>query len=268
MNEKNALLAVSFGTSHHDTLEKNIAAIERAMADALPGYTLCRAFTSGMILRKLKNRDGLCIDDVPAALERLIGAGYTRVVMQPTHIINGEEYDKLTAQARPYAGRLEIRTGTPLLTSVQDYKDLAAALMAELAAPAAGEALVLMGHGTGHHANAAYTQLEYVLHDRGWQRAFIGTVEGYPELPEVLNRVRELGDVRRVRLQPLMVVAGDHAKNDMAGDGEDSWKSVFEREGYETACTLRGLGEYEKVRALFAAHARAAESGERMLENA
>ena len=258
MEGKQALLAVSFGTSHLDTLEKTIAAIERDMAAALPGYALRRAFTSGMILRKLRERDGLEIDDVPAALARLEAEGFARVVLQPTHIINGEEYDKLMAQARPWADRLEIRAGLPLLTSVQDARDVAAALMAELEAPAPDEALVFMGHGSGHHANAAYAQLEYVLHDAGWPRAFIGTVEGYPELPEVLRRVRELGDVRRVRLQPLMVVAGDHAKNDMAGEDDDSWRSVFARAGYQVDCRIRGLGEYARIRALFAAHARAA----------
>ena len=134
--------------------------------------------------------------------------------------------------------------------------------MESIPAPEADEALVFMGHGSEHFANSAYALLEYALHDRGWDRAFLGTVEGYPTLDQVLRRLRECSGVRRVRLQPFMVVAGDHAANDMAGEEEASWKSRLEREGYTVECVLRGLGEYPAFRALFAGHALAAHGEE------
>lgn len=259
---KKALLAVSFGTSHHDTLEKTIAAVERELAAAFPERTLFRAFTSGMILRKLAREDGLRIDDVPSALERLAGEGYGDVLVQPTHIINGDEYDKLRALAAGKAARFaRICFGAPLLTELNDYQSCADALLAELPSPEADRAVVLMGHGTEHHANAAYALLEYVLHDRGRKDVLIGTVEGWPGLEQVLHRLEERPAVRRVELRPLMLVAGDHAKNDLAGAGADSWNSRLKAAGYETNCVLRGLGEYPGVRALFVEHARRAAGG-------
>lgn len=262
MNDK-ALLAVSFGTSYPEALARNIKATEEALADAMPDRRLFRAFTSGMILRKLARRDGLHIDDVPAALARIAQAGCSDVVIQPTHVMNGDEYDKLCLQAAPWrASFSRFTVGAPLLTAIQDYRDVAAALMEAIHAPATDEALVFMGHGTGHYANAAYAALEYVLHDGGWRRAFVGTVEGYPTLEEVLRRLAEQPGVGRVRLYPLMLVAGDHARNDMAGDEPDSWKSRLEAEGYAVSCALTGLGEYPGIRKIFAAHARRAAEAE------
>lgn len=256
---KQALLMVSFGTSYPETLEKNIAALEREAAAAFPGWTVRRAFTSGMILRKLARRDGTAPDDVPAALTRLAEEGYEAVAVQPTHILNGDEYDKLCAQAAPFAPRFaRFAVGAPLLTTLEDYRATADALMASLPAPAEGEALVFMGHGTGHAANPAYCQLEYLLHDLGWKGAFFGTVEGYPTLDEVLRRLQERRPVERVTLHPFMLVAGDHASNDMAGEEPDSWKSRLEGAGYSVSCVLKGLGEYPALRAIFLAHARAA----------
>ena len=257
MGEKKAVLVVSFGTTYRETLEKNIAAIEQAVAAALPDRELRRAFTSGMVIVRLKKRDGLVVDTVAEALDKLEREGFTDVVVQPTHIMNGDEYDKLRAQAAPFAGRMRLRFGAPLLTALEDYRALCQVLMEALPAPEAGEALVFMGHGTGHFANAAYAKLDYMLRDLGWD-AFVGTVEGYPTLEEVLHRLEERPDLRRVRLYPLMIVAGDHAQNDMAGDGEDSWKSRLERAGYGVRCHVAGLGELPGVRAMFAAHALAA----------
>ena len=254
-----AVLAVSFGTSHRDTLEKNIAAIEAELAAAFPERTVRRAFTSGMILRKLARRDGVQIDNVDQALERLAREGYEDVLLQPTHILNGEEYDKLCAQAQPWRGRFaRFVVGKPLLTTAEDYLAAADAVMESIPAPEADEALVFMGHGSEHFANSAYALLEYALHDRGWDRAFLGTVEGYPTLDQVLRRLRECSGVRRVRLQPFMVVAGDHAANDMAGEEEDSWKSVFQADGYDVVCRLKGLGELEGIRSMFVDHAKMA----------
>lgn len=255
MDQKTALLAVSFGTSHLDTLEKNIEAIEKVIFASLPSLTGRRAFTSSIIMKKLLSRDHIQIDNVPQALEKLLGEGYTQVVIQPTHIINGEEYNKLCRQTVPFEDRLSLTIGTPLLTSVQDYKDVSAALMKSLPAPSGEEALILMGHGTAHCANSAYALLEYMLHEFGWEQVFIGTVEGYPELTQVISHLKKYPAVRKVNVHPLMVVAGDHANHDMAGPDEDSWKNQLRAQGYEVNCIIKGLGEYPAVRELFAAHA-------------
>lgn len=259
MEKNQAVLVVSFGTSYLDTLEKNIVAIEQTISKALPAFTMRRAFTSGVIMKKLRERDGIEIDTVPQALTKLENEGYSRVIVQPTHVINGEEYNKLCKQTAPFAERMSISIGTPLLTTVQDYKDTAAAIMSAMEPLATDEALVFMGHGTAHYANATYALLEYILHDLGWERVYVGTVEGYPELDQVICRLHKIPEIRRVRLHPLMVVAGDHAKNDMSGEEADSWCSQLKAEGYEVSCVLHGLGEYASVRELFAQHALAAQ---------
>ena len=200
---KKALLAVSFGTSYRETLEKTIARIEADLAAALPERTLFRAFTSGMILRKLERRDGLHIDDVPQALARLAAEGYEDVLIQPTHIMNGEEFDKLMAQAEPYRARFRrLAFGRPLLTTLEDYRDLTAALSEALPEPEADTAHIFMGHGTEHFANAAYCQLSYMFHDQGRPDVLVGTVEGYPGLEQVLRRLEERPQVRKVVCAP------------------------------------------------------------------
>lgn len=252
---KQALLVVSFGTSHHDTLEKTIAAIEADMAHAFPDWEVRRAFTSGMIIRKLKQRDGLAIDTVEKALARLVVEEFDTVVVQPTHVINGEEYDKLTAKTALYAGQFRhFALGAPLLTSIEDYMTAAPAALSELPPAEGDHALVFMGHGSEHFANAAYATMEYVFHDLGHENVFLGTVEGYPELEQVMRRLAQR-KVRSVTLAPLMVVAGDHAKNDMAGPEEDSWKNQLEAAGYRVNCVIRGLGELPAIREQFVAHA-------------
>lgn len=259
--ERKALLAVSFGTSYADTLEKNIAAIERDLAAAFPERTLRRAFTSGMILRRWKKERGVEIDDVPAALERLAGEGYTDILVQPTHVMNGEEYHKLADQAEEYRDRFDrLTVGVPLLTAAEDYLDLGKALMEILPPKSEDRAVVYMGHGSEHQANSAYALMEYAFHDLGRTDVIVGTVEGYPDFAAVLRRLKERPAVKEVELRPLMTVAGDHAKNDLAGDEDDSWKNVLEGLGYRTGCVLTGLGEYPQVRALFVEHARQAQA--------
>ena len=229
--EGKALLAVSFGTSYEDTLEKNIAAIERDLAAAFPERTLRRAFTSGMILRRWKRERGVEIDDVPAALERLAGEGYADILIQPTHVMNGEEYHKLADQAEGFRSRFDkLAVGVPLLTAAEDYLDLGRALM------------------------------EYAFHDLGRDDVIVGTVEGYPNFDAAIRRLKERPQVKEVELRPLMTVAGDHAKNDLAGEEEDSWKNVLEGMGYRTSCVLTGLGEYPQIRAMFVEHARQAQA--------
>lgn len=256
---KKALLVVSFGTSYSDTLDKTIGAIERDLAAAFPDRTLFRAFTSCVIRRKLFRRDRVRIDGVVEALEALRLDGYQDVLVQPTHIINGEETERLRAEAALYANQFPRFTmGKPLLTDQEDYTALAEAIMSEMPPMNFDEALVLMGHGTGHHANPAYAAMEYVLHDQGWHNVFVGTVEGYPTINEVVRRLNESLNARRVWLMPMMIVAGDHACNDMAGDGPDSWKNVLIRHNFQPMPILQGLGENAAVRQLVVAHARQA----------
>lgn len=257
--DKKAILAVSFGTSYHDTLERTIGAIERQLAAAFPDRMLLRAFTSGMICRKLRERDGIEVPSPAQALEQLLGEGVTDVVIQPTHVINGAEYDKLMAQAEFFRDKFaRLTVGAPLLTSIEDYKAVADAVLEQLPERQADTAQVFVGHGTEHYVNPSYTQLEYLFHDMGRKDIIIGTVEGYPGLEQVLRRLSERPEVKKAQLHPLMVVAGDHARNDLAGEEPDSWKSVLEDAGYQAACDLRGLGEFPGIQRLFAQHARQA----------
>ena len=249
---KQAILAVSFGTTYPDTLEKTIAATEAALAEAYPGWPVYRAFTSGIILKKLRQRDGVEIDNVAQAMARLEREGYTQVAVQSTHVMHGEEYEKMLTQLEPYKLTMEIAVGAPLLHAQSDYEAVADALLSWLPLPADGEALVLMGHGTAHFANSAYAQMEHVLQSR-CPRIYIATVEGYPTLDSVAEQLQRQPEIRRLTLAPFMLVAGDHARNDMAG-GEDSWKETLEAKGYEVTCILKGLGECPAIQKLFVAH--------------
>lgn len=256
---KKAILAVSFGTTHLDTLERTIGAIEGDLAAAFPDRALARAFTSGMVRRRLLEREGLRTDSPGEALERLQRAGYGDVVVQSTHVMNGEEWEKLVREARPYGDRFAaLSFGSPLLTEAADYQAAAGALLERLPPAEAGQAVVFMGHGTEHHANAVYALLEYILHDMGRRDIHIGTVEGYPGFGEVCRRIGEQGDVERVLLLPLMIVAGDHAKNDLAGEDAGSWRAMLAKQGLAVDCRLEGLGENPAVRSIFVAHARRA----------
>ena len=253
---KKAILAVSFGTSYLDTLERTIAATERALAQAYPDWEVRRAFTSGMIIKKLQQRDGLEIDNVDQAMRRLEADGFTHVAVQSTHVMHGEEYEKMLAQLAPYRLRMQISVGMPLLHAQADYTAVADTLFAQLPVPAEDEALVFMGHGTEHFANSAYSQLEHVLKAR-CDRVFVATVEGYPTLDSVKQQLARRPEIRKITLSSFMLVAGDHARNDMAGD-EDSWKTELEAEGYQVRCVLQGLGEYRRIQELFVEHCRQA----------
>ena len=253
---KQAILVVSFGTSYWDTLEATIGETERAIAGAFPGWEVRRAFTSGMILKKIRARDGIHIDTVPEAMDRLLEEGFSRAVIQPTHIMHGEEYEKLCAMVKPYENRLSVSVGMPLLHELSDYESVCRTLVESLPEPEQDEVIVLMGHGTEHFANACYSQLDYMLTGMG-APVYIGTVEGYPGLDQILERLKARPEIRKVTLAPFMLVAGDHARNDMAG-GSGSWKTRLEEQGYEVRCILRGLGEYPAVRELFVGHCRSA----------
>lgn len=253
---KKAILAVSFGTSYPDTLRKTIAATEQALAEAFPDWEVRRAFTSGMIIRKLKERDGVEIENVHQAMHRLEEEGYTHVAVQSTHVMHGEEYEKMLSQLEPYRMRMKISVGMPLLHSEEDYLSVAKALLNWLPSLDADEALVLMGHGTTHFANSAYAQMEHMLQAH-CDRVYLATVEGYPTLDSVERQLAKRPEICRLMLAPFMLVAGDHARNDMSGD-EDSWAEQLKQAGYTVRCILQGLGECSAIRELFVEHCRLA----------
>lgn len=259
MDNKKAVLVVSFGTSYKETREKTIDKIEEDIQKAYKDYKVYRAFTSKMIIKKLKKRDNLHIDTVEEAVQRMLNDGIKELIIQPTHIINGLENDFMIEDLRKYRKEFDsIRIGSPLLTNTDDYRELVRILENNFNGVPKNEALVFMGHGSSHHANAVYPALDYMFKDHGFKNFFIGTVEGYPEIDTVIKFVKEFKP-KKVHITPLMIVAGDHAQNDMASDEEDSWKTLFEKEGYEVECLVKGLGEYEEVRNMFVNHVNEAE---------
>ena len=253
------LLVVSFGTSFNDSRRLTIGGIESAIEAACPDFSVRRGFTSQIIIDHVKSRDNVSIDNVKEALDRAVNNGVKTLVVQPTHLMNGYEYTDLVNELAQYSDAFEqIAVGEPLLTSDEDFQAVAKAIVDATAEYDDGKtAIVFMGHGTEADSNGVYAQMQTVLKDMGASNYFIGTVEATPSLDDVLKMVQE-GDYTRVVLEPLMVVAGDHANNDMAGDEEDSWKSVFTAAGYEVEVVLRGLGEMEDIQKLYVAHAQAA----------
>ena len=253
------LLVVSFGTSYLNSCRLTIGAIEDALEKAFPGYDLRRSFTSQMIINHLKRRDGISIDNVTQALDRAVSNGVKNLVIQPTHIMDGFEYQKLVTVANRYQDAfLSLSIGTPLLTSDEDFQIVANTLAASVAAYDDDKtAICFMGHGTEAAANKVYERMQKKLTDSGRNNYFIGTVEATPTVEKVLSLVKA-GNYKRVLLQPMMIVAGDHANNDMAGEEEGSWKRIFESAGYEVVCQVHGLGELEAIQNLFVKHAEAA----------
>ena len=253
------LLVVSFGTSFNDSRRLTIGAIEEAMETAFPDYSVRRAFTSQIIIDHVKSRDGEVIDNVAEALERAIDNGVKTLVVQPTHLMNGIEYEELTSTLAEYADSFEqVAVGEPLLTSEEDFQTVLDAIVEATAEYDDGKtAIVFMGHGTEHEANTVYATMQDMLTEQGYDNYYIGTVEATPSLDDVLAAVGE-GTYTRVVLRPLMIVAGDHANNDMAGEEEGSWKLAFEDAGYQVETVLNGLGELDAIQQLFVSHARTA----------
>ena len=253
------LLVVSFGTSFNDSRRLTIGTIENTLEAAFPDWSVRRGFTSQIIIDHIKSRDDVSIDNVPDALRRAVSNGVKTLVVQPTHLMSGFEYQELADEISNYADGFEaVAIGEPLLTSDDDFFRVADAVIKATAQYDDGEtAICFMGHGTEADSNGVYAKMQSVLTEKGADNYYIGTVEAAPTLEDVLAMVRAR-DYLKVVLQPLMIVAGDHANNDMAGDDEDSWKSVFENAGYEVTCVLRGLGELEEIQTLFAEHAQAA----------
>ncbi|BEP28291.1 sirohydrochlorin cobaltochelatase [Helicovermis profundi] len=255
-NGKRAILVVSFGTSYNDSRALTIEATENRIKDEFPDYDIFRAFTSQIIIDKLKNRDNLDINNVLQAMEQLKKDKYSEVYIQPLHVINGEEYNDLLNQANNYKDSFNtLRIGKPLLSSTEDYQKAIDALKDKFSNLEKNEAVVFMGHGTPHIANAQYSELSYMLHDEGYSNVFVGTVEGYPTIDNVISRLNEK-NIEKVTLMPFMLVAGDHANNDMAGDESDSWKTILKKDGFEVTTYIHGLGEVKGIQDLYVEHLR------------
>ena len=271
------ILVVSFGTSYNDNRVATIGAVEKAIQEANPDWAVRRAFTAQIIINHIFARDGEQINDMQQALDAAVNAGVKEIVIAPTHLMAGQEYDEVVAALEPYKGKLDIKIAEPLLgkvgadaTVINDDKkavaeDVVAAACAEAnfadAAAAAedGTAIVLMGHGTSHEANVSYEQMQTVMDQLGYKNVFIGTVEGEPAstaCDAVIDKVKKAG-YKKVILRPLMVVAGDHANNDMA-DPEDpeSWYSLFKAAGSfdKIDCQINGLGEMPEVQKIYVDH--------------
>ena len=273
----NEILVVSFGTSFNDSRTADIGGVEKAIAEANPGWSVRRAFTAQIIINHVQARDGEKIDNVEQALDRAVDNGVKNLVVQPTHLMHGAEYDELVEAVNEYKDKFDsVTVAEPLLgevgddtTSVNaDKKAVSEAITAEAvktaeydsleAAKEDGVAFVFMGHGTSHTAKISYSQMASQMSDLGYDNVFIGTVEGEPEetaCENVIEAVKEAG-YKKVILRPLMVVAGDHANNDMAGDDDDSWKSQFEAsKAFDSVeCQIAGLGEIETIQQLYVQH--------------
>ena len=252
---ENEILVVSFGTSFNDSRRLTIGAIENAIREAFPEWSVRRAFTSQIIIDHVNKRDGVKIDNVKEALDRAVENGVKNLIVQPTHLMAGLEYHDLEEEVMSYADAFEsITMGENLFAEDGDFEKVAKIITARTAEYDDGEtAICFMGHGTEAESNAVYAKMQEVLTADGFENYFVGTVEATPSLEDVMAAVGE-GEYKRVVLMPLMVVAGDHANNDMAGDEEDSWKSQFEAEGYSVECVLEGLGQQPEIQQLYVEH--------------
>ena len=276
---ENELLVVSFGTSFNDSRVADIKGIEDALQAAYPDWSVRRAFTAQIIINHVQSRDGEKIDNMTQALDRAVANGVKNLVVQPTHLMHGAEYDEMCEAIEAYKDQFEsVSIAEPMLGEVGSdatvinadkeavAKAITAAAVSEAgfesleAAKDAGTAFVFMGHGTAHVAKVTYSQMQTQMQNLGYENVFIGTVEGEPEetaCEAVIEAVKAAG-YTNVVLRPLMVVAGDHANNDMAGSDDDSWKTMFEAAGFTVDCQIHGLGEIADVQALYVAHTKAA----------
>ena len=288
---ENELLVVSFGTSFNDSRAEDIGGVEKALQAAYPDWSVRRAFTAQIIINHVQARDDEKIDNMDQALERAVNNGVKNLIIQPTHLMHGAEYDELKEAVDNYKDKFEsVTIAEPLLGEVgddatvinDDKKAVAEAITAQAvesssydsldAAEADGTAFVFMGHGTSHTAKISYSQMQTQMNELGYKNVFIGTVEGEPEetaCENVIEAVKAAG-YKKVVLRPLMVVAGDHANNDMAGDDDDSWKSQFEASGAfdEIDTQIEGLGRIDAIEQLYVQHTQAAMDGNGVQDDA
>jgi sirohydrochlorin cobaltochelatase len=258
---KKAILVVSFGTTYADTRQITTEAVENKIRTAFPDYEVRRAFTSRIIIKKLADDEGLKIDTEKQALDRLKAEGYTEVIIQPLHIEAGDEYEKLIRVAADYDQAFtKIAVGRPVFyytgqegEKPDDYLIFIKALQAQLPKLGKSDAVALMGHGGVHPSNTAYAALQLKLQDAGLKNIFVFTVEGYPTVENLIDSLKK-NKIKKVTLMPLMLVAGDHANNDMAGDDEESFKSQLLKAGFQVGTYIHGLGENAAVQDIYIQH--------------
>ncbi|MCG8573004.1 MAG: sirohydrochlorin cobaltochelatase [Spirochaetes bacterium] len=251
LNAKKGIIVASFGTSYQETRVKTIEACEKKIAQAFPEYEVRRVFTSNMVRKIIKKKENIEIDSLDQALQKMKNEGFSEIIIQPLHILNGEEYHvKILQPAAQYKQDFQsLSIGRPILSSIHDYDRVINAITAQLPKQKKKTAVLFMGHGTHHPANSAYSCLQ-LKYNQSFTNVYIGTVEGYPLLDDIIGQLKK-AKIKEVYLYPFMVVAGDHASNDMAGDEEDSWKSILQAKGFQVKTVLQGLGENPLIQDMY-----------------
>lgn len=248
------IIVTSFGTTHEDTRKLCIESIENLIKDKFKDYLVLRAFTSRIVISRLKKNHDYPVDNPTEALEKMKSKGIKDIYIQPLLIIEGVEYDKIVEEVNKFLESnkdFNIKIGKPLLSDEKDYEDSIEAL--NIPDYKEDQGLVLMGHGTYHKADIAYEKMENLMRYKGYDNVFLGTVEGEKTIEDIVKDLK-MKKISRVDLKPFMLVAGDHAKNDMASDEEDSWKSILEKNGIKVNVEIKGLGENKEIRNIFIHH--------------
>lgn len=251
---KKGIIVVSFGTTYEKTRKLSIESIENKVKERYKDYLVLRAFTSQMVINKLKRRDNYFVDNPREALERMKESGIKNIYIQPLHIIPGHEYEKLLSQVKEFLeenNSYAIKIGKPLLYDELDYYKVVQGL--NLSYRKENEGIVFMGHGTNHEADASYEKLERTFREKGYENVYIGTVEGSITIEDIISKLK-VKEIQKIKLRPFMLVAGDHAINDMASNEEDSWKSILESNGFNVEVSLQGLGELETIQNIYLEH--------------
>lgn len=254
--KKQAVLVVSFGTSHEETRKITIDATEAYFEEQFSDYDVFRAFTSPTIIRVLNNRDNIQVNNVIEALDFIKSLKYEKVIVQSLHVINGYEYDDMYEIVHSFKDNFEeLSIGAPLLTSDDDFRKTIDALSTQFAEKENDEAVIFVGHGTHHKSNSVYQKLEETFKLSNYKNIFVGTIDGDSTFENTLEKLR-INKIKKVILMPMLIVAGDHAKNDIAGDNDDSWKSKLTKEGFDVRLYLHGIGENVAIRDIFISHAK------------
>ena len=251
---RKALVVISFGSSYPQAV-RAIDNVEDALKKAFPDHDFYRSFTSGMIIRKIEREQGVRILNPAQLMEKLVQDGCEEVLCQPTHIMSGIEYEKMVGMIESFRDRIpDIRIGAPLLTDPEDYEKTARILLEQVPENLSGEeAFVLMGHGSAHSADAAYKRMQEEYLRQGFENVFVATVDGSVRIGSIVGKLKER-KITKAYMMPMMIVAGDHARNDMTGPEEDSWKSILEKEGIRTEAIMRGMGEIDEIADMYVAH--------------
>lgn len=250
---KSAILVVSFGTTYEDTRKLTIEAVENKIKNEYKDYEVRRAFTSKFVIKMLKNRDGIAVDTPEEALTKLYTEGYEAVFIQPLHLLPGREYNNLLCAVKEFEEKNlfeKIKVGEPALYKHEDYELLIEVIKDIVKGK---NAVVFMGHGSYSYSNTCYAELQNLLWDKGYKDVFIGTMEGEPSIDNVIKRIKE-NEIKEVTLVPFMLMAGGHARNDMCGEQETSWKSILERQGIKVEVYFHGLGEMPKFQEIYLKH--------------